>query len=130
MLELFDVDFEYEMNVNEKPKIYIAGPMSGVPELNHPAFFEAAEAFEEGGWEVFNPAALDHDVYGDTEATMEAMANDRQTFLRSALGADLAWICAEADAIAMLPGWEKSYGARAEHATAVALDLQIIYIEE
>ena len=50
--------------------------------------------------------------------------------LRIMLGSDLAWICREADAIAMLPGWEKSYGARAEHAVAVALDLQIIYIED
>lgn len=112
------------------PKIYIAGPMSGYPELNHPAFFEAQEAFEEGGWEVFNPAALDHEVYGSTEATEDAMLDDRQGFLRKALGSDLKWICKKADAIAMLPGWEKSLGARAEHATAVALGLQILYIHE
>lgn len=112
------------------PKIYLAGPMSGYPELNHPLFFETAEALEEGGWDVFNPAQSDVEVYGDTEATIEAMANDKDTFLRAALLSDLSWICEEADAIAMLPGWEKSLGARAEHATAVALDLQIIYFTE
>ena len=117
-------------SLEEKPKVYIAGPMSGLPELNHPAFFEVAEAFEEGGWEVFNPAELDETVYGNVENTIEAMEEDRETFLRAALSVDLSWICEEADAIAMLPGWEKSYGARAEHATAVALDLQIIYIED
>lgn len=113
-----------------KPRIYIAGPMTGIADYNRPAFYETAEAFMEGGWEVFNPAELDEEVYGDTEATIEAMEADREAFLRAALGSDLAWICAEADAIAMLPGWEKSYGARAEHATAVALGLQIIYIDE
>jgi hypothetical protein len=128
MLELFDVEIEYVNS--DKPNVYIAGPMSGVPDLNHPLFNEVAEAFREGGWEVFNPAELDEEVYGDTEATIEAMEEDHEAFLRAALGSDLAWICAEADAIAMLPGWEKSYGARAEHATAVALDLQIIYIDE
>ena len=44
--------------------------------------------------------------------------------LREALGADLAWICAEADAVAMLPGWETSRGATAERATAIALGLE------
>lgn len=108
--------------------IYLAGPMSGYPDLNHAAFNEAAEALRDGGWDVFNPADLDVEVYGSIEATEEAMAVDRQAFLREALAADLQFICIEADAIAMLPGWEKSWGARAEHATAVALGLEIIYL--
>ena len=45
--------------------------------------------------------------------------------LREALGADLAWICAEADAVAVLPGWENSLGAAAEVATARALGLPV-----
>jgi len=114
--------------VEPKPCIYIAGPMSGYPNLNHPLFNETAEAFEDGGWEVFNPAEADTHVYGSTEDTIKAMDEDKETFLRSALSADLQWICENADAVAMLPGWEKSYGARAEHATAVALGLQIIYL--
>lgn len=127
MLELEGVEVEY---VNDPPKIYIAGPMSGIPELNHPAFNEVAEAFREGGWEVFNPAELDVEMYKNTKNTLEAIAADRGLFLHTTLSTDLEWIYEEADAIAMLPGWEKSLGARAEHATAVALDLQIIYIHE
>ena len=100
---LEELDFEYEMNVEpsnrQKPKVYIAGPMSGLPELNHPAFFEVAEAFEEGGWEVFNPAELDETVYGNVENTIKAMEEDRKTFLRAALNADLSWICKEADCL-------------------------------
>lgn len=46
--------------------------------------------------------------------------------MRVALGVDLGWICAEADAVALLPGWERSKGATAERAAAVALGLEII----
>jgi hypothetical protein len=46
--------------------------------------------------------------------------------LRRALGDDLAWICAEADAVALLPGWKDSKGATAERATAIALGLHVI----
>jgi len=108
--------------------IYLAGPMGGYPDLNHKAFNEAAEALREDGWDVFNPADLDVEVYGTVEEAEKAMTENRQEFLRDALAADLQFICIEADAIAMLPGWEKSYGARAEHATAVALGLEIIYL--
>ena len=125
---------QFELPLDEyaepKPRIYIAGPMTGIPDYNRPAFYSTAEAFEEGGWETFNPAENDVRLFGSHEACNEAIEKDREQALRVMLGSDLEWICAEADAIAMLPGWEKSYGARAEHATAVALGLQIIYIAD
>jgi Domain of unknown function (DUF4406) len=116
------------MTYNERPRIYVAGPMSGLPDFNRPAFNEAAEALRDGGWIVFNPAENDINVFGSTEAADKAFLADRTAALRVMLGADLNWICSEADSIAMLPGWEKSLGARAEHATAVALGLEIIYL--
>lgn len=112
------------------PKIYLAGPMAGQHENNFPAFFEYAEALEDGGWEVFNPAANDIHLFGSKEASERAFEEDKQAFMRIALGSDLAWICKEADAIAMMPGWERSFGARAEHATAVSLKLQIVYLND
>ncbi len=125
------IQLEFDFNEEEdKPKIYLAGPMAGIANLNHPAFNESAEALREGGWHVFNPAEVDVDLSGSIENTEEAMKENRQQFLRTVLAADLEWICVNADAIAMLPGWEKSYGARAEHATAVALDLDIIYLSD
>jgi len=95
-------------------KIYLAGPMTGLPDLNFPAFHAAAESLRAQGRVVFNPAELG---FG---------AND----YREALTACLAWICAEAEALVVLPGWEKSPGAQAEVATAYALGLQVLKAPE
>ena len=113
-------------------KIYLAGPMRGIPEFNFPAFYRAATQLEREGHIVFNPAAKDCETYGTDiskgNATgSEAQASSQHGFsLREALGADMAWICAEADAVALLPGWQCSKGAIAERATGVALGLTII----
>jgi hypothetical protein len=88
--------------------------MGGYPEFNFPAFNAAAAKLRAQGHEVFNPAERDNEKHGT---------------LREALGADLAWICAEANAIALLPGHERSKGATAELATAVALRLEVILLE-
>lgn len=113
-------------------KIYLAGPMRGIPEFNFPAFYAAADKLRAEGHDVFNPAERDNKKHGTDiskgNATGdEAVAAAQHGFnLREALGADLAFICAEADAIALLPGWEQSKGANAERATAVALGLAVI----
>lgn len=116
-------------------KIYVAGPMRGIPEFNFPAFNAAAAMLREEGHTVFNPAEKDNERHGKDiskgNATGdEKLATELHGFnLRVALGDDLAWICAEADAVAVLPGWEKSKGAIAEHATAVALGLTIMRLD-
>lgn len=117
-----------------KLKVYLAGPMRGIPEFNFPAFFAAAEKLRSQGHEVFNPAEKDNEKYGtdiskgNKEGREDVAASQHGFSLREALGADLAWICAEADAIALLPGWRNSKGATAEHATAVALGLLVTYM--
>lgn len=115
-------------------KIYLAGPMRGIPEFNFPAFFEATARLRAAGHEVFNPAEKDNEKHGvdiskgNLTGSEQEAASNHGFSLREALGADLAWICAEADAVALLPGWLNSKGATAEYATAVALNLHIIYL--
>lgn len=109
-----------------KKYLYLAGPMSGMPDLNHPTFNRYAEQLRADGWEVFNPAEADLQTFGSTENTIKRMEEDRMSFLRTVLDIDLGWICCMADAIALIPGWENSKGARAEYATASALGLEII----
>lgn len=72
-------------------RVYIAGPMTGLPEFNFPAFHAAAAAWREAGWEVLNPA---ESFDGATNLPYkEYVAHDIE-LLRSC------------DAIAMLPGWD------------------------
>ena len=117
-------------------KIYIAGPMSGIPEFNFPAFYEASERFKNEGWTVFNPADKEGETLsaksretGDPMQAQKDGFNFREVYLW-----DLTKVI-EANAIFMLPGWENSPGARGEHAAAVAMqrhypDYKIIYAEQ
>jgi len=115
-------------------KVYLAGPMRGIPEFNFPAFYRAAAGLRACGFTVFSPAETDNEIHG-TDISKgnvtgdETLATAQHGFnLREALGRDLAWVCAQADAIALLPGWKNSKGAMAELATAIALGLDIILL--
>lgn len=102
--------------------IYIAGPMRGQPGYNFPAFNDAASWLRQKGHAVYNPAELEgnHDAAGNPVPFTPENS-------RKALAIELAWIARNADAIYMLVGWENSLGARAEHATAVALGILVLY---
>lgn len=115
-------------------KIYLAGPMRGIPDFNFPAFHTAAAKLRADGHTVFNPAEKDEQKYGK-DALKSPTGNlrtiaKRGFSIRDALGNDLAWICKHADAVALLPGWKKSKGATAEKATADALGLEIILLDK
>lgn len=116
-------------------KIYIAGPMSGYPEFNFPAFFAAQAMLEENGWTVFNPANKESEK-GTTAAASFAQG-DNAGLVKEGWDYKGAFMWdAEkviyGDAIYMLPGWEFSPGASAEHAIAKFIkkqnpEYQIIY---
>jgi len=116
-------------------KIYVAGPMRGIPEFNFPAFNAAAAALRAVGHVVFNPAERDIERHngvdvskGNATGDEEIAAKEHGFSLRDALADDTRWICKEADAIALLPGWGASKGAKAELALAEALGLEIILL--
>ncbi len=89
-------------------KIYIAGPMTGLPHFNRPAFQQAAINLSFEKHVPLNPAILPD---GLTEADYMAIG---LTMLQ------------RADAIYLLTGWQFSAGARAEHALALKLGLEVI----
>jgi hypothetical protein len=115
-------------------KVYVAGPMRGIPEFNYPAFNAAAAKLRALGHVVFNPAendATNNNIPIAGFATGDHDASIAGGFdIRKALGQDLAWICGEADAVAMLPGWEASKGATAERATAIAIGIRVTTVDE
>lgn len=108
-------------------KIYLAGPMRGIPNFNFPAFDHAAAKLRLQGFEVFSPAERDRKAYGqgieNNPTGDEALVTNPACTINDCMSADCEWICRHADAIALLPGWEKSSGANAELALAKALGL-------
>lgn len=114
-------------------RIYLAGPMRGIPDFNFPAFHKTAAWLREQGHTVFNPAERDESAYGKlsapTGSEQEISAQTGMTPLavrRDCFLADTDWICRYADGIALMPGWESSKGARAELALAEAIGLEVI----
>lgn len=108
-------------------KIYLAGPMRGIPNFNFPAFDYAAAKLRARGFTVFSPAERDREVYGaeiehNPTGDEQKVTNSACT-INDCMAADCEWICRNADAIALLPGWEKSSGANAELALSKALGL-------
>ena len=117
-------------------KIYIAGPMRSIPHFNFPAFHAAAAQLRSEGHFVFNPAERDIaktgvDISQDNLTGDNDLAASKYGFsLREALKDDLEFICLEADAVALLPGWQASKGAQAERATALALGLHVFELSQ
>lgn len=116
--------------------VYVAGPMQGVPEFNFPLFHAVAWALRLDGHKVFNPAERDIDRHGgidiskgNNEGSLAKAKGTHGFSLRAALADDTNFICLEADWIVLLPGWEKSNGAQAEHRLAVALQSEGIQIK-
>jgi len=98
-------------------KIYLSGPMKGIPENNHPLFNKVAAELRELGHTVFNPAEY---VYDGKEFPLRKAFTDYCNFIVN-----------EATAIVMLPGHEKSVGATSELALAKNFsDIEIIYYGE
>ena len=112
-------------------RVYLAGPMRGIPEFNFPAFMKAAYKLRTAGHSVFNPAERDNAAHGTdislgNETGDEKLAEREHGFnLREALYDDTKYICLHAEVIACLPGWENSTGATAERALGRALGLEI-----
>jgi hypothetical protein len=96
--------------MNTRGRIYIAGPMTGIANHNFPAFDAAARRLEKLGWEVVNPA----DNFGGKTNL------PRKSYLRI----DVALLL-QCDALALIPGWEQSAGARLEYLLARELGLPI-----
>lgn len=92
-------------------RIYLAGPMTGLPELNFPAFHAEAARLRALGYDVVNPAEINLDPSATWEDCMRADIRELMT----------------CGALALLPGSEGSRGAAlelniADHLGMIAFD--------
>lgn len=86
-------------------RVYISGPMTGCPHLNRDAFNAAEDALRLVGYDPINPSS---NGLPDDASYDEHMRADLRMLL-------------DADAVAVLPGWELSRGSQIE--TRLASDL-------
>lgn len=93
--------------------LYLTGPMTGLPEWNHPAFHTAAAQLRARGYTVINPAENGTEVT-DWVTCMRRQIRELTT----------------ADALAVLPGWETSTGATLEVHIATTLRMPIHQVAE
>ena len=97
---------------------YLAGPMRGIKSFNYPAFDEAAAELRNLGYEIKNPTEFD-----SPGARYKAMQSKDGALIDGEvagktwgeiLGRDVTILSDECEGIILLPGWEKSEGARLE----------------
>lgn len=97
-------------------RIYVAGPMSGLPRYNLPAFQDATRTLSERGFSVLSPVV----VVGEW-----GLEQTWRWYRREAIHQ-----LATADCVALLPGWQWSRGACLERETAIGLALPALDLQE
>jgi hypothetical protein len=106
--------------------LYIAGPMSNIPQFNFPLFEAVAVALREDGWTIISPHECDSEetrksawASPDGKATMEGseswgecLARDVKMLADGTYTADERGVTGDKptaiDGIAFLPNWDKS----------------------
>ena len=91
--------------------VYIAGPITGMPNFNKEAFDTAKKFMTSLGYRVLSPSDITLVIDGTWEY-----------YMREAL--KLMLLC---DGIYLLTGWADSKGAKFEHQLALILKMNIMY---
>ena len=107
-------------------RVYIAGPMNSVGgNFNFPLFDYVAERLRELNCEVFSPADHARQTIGPLEEIQRLDKKQMAKLRKEMLKDEICWIIDNADFVLMLPGWERSTGATAERAVALAVDIRV-----
>ena len=91
-------------------RVYLAGPMTGLVDLNYPAFNAKAAELRARGWHVENAAENPAPPCGTW-----------QGYMRMGI-----WQLMTCEAIYLMPGWAGSKGAAMEYSIAKTLGLEVI----
>lgn len=119
------VTFTTDMPTPPKIKVYLAGPMRGVPEFNFPHFLEVAADLRNRNYCVTSPAEMDLVEYGTIEGVLAAVDRGELT-LAKVMKRDLPAVL-NADQVAYLRGWEHSTGAILEGIVGVFTGKKLVH---
>lgn len=118
-------------SIEKGSRLYVAGPMTYMPQFNFPAFDAAAERLEARGYPPILPADMN-----EAEVRKAAMASpdgapgsgapDGRTW-GDFLKEDVKLVADLVDGVAVLEGWERSRGARLETFCAALCDKPVVY---
>ena len=117
-LAVFMLDVTTPLFLDRPRIVYLAGPMSGYVGHNYPAFDLAEEALKKAGHAVFSPAKFDLGIWGKRPAA--------DFPIRRAFSSYTDFICKRAEAVVVLPGWERSRGTLVEVSLASVLGIPIV----
>ena len=95
-------------------RVYISGPMTGIPEYNYPAFFAAEEVLLRAGYDVENPAK-------NPDPTPKTWENFMRMAVRQLM---------DCDGVVLLPGWLESKGALVEVNLAKMIGMRVVSLEQ
>jgi hypothetical protein len=91
-------------------RVYLSGPMSGLPEFNFPAFNAEAARLRSIGYQVVNPAEINQEEQGNWQVCMRR---------------DIVELMS-CDTLALLDGWQSSNGAHLEMHIAHRVGMLIV----
>jgi len=127
-------ELRMEMSDSKPGTYYIAGPMRGVKQYNFPMFDATADHLKNCGYKVINPAQMDRDNGldpvqrpGELEAYMKRPDAVHSVVERD-IGAIQTLTKENGDGLCLLPGWQKSQGARMEVNLAIWLGLHFLEV--
>jgi hypothetical protein len=98
-------------------RAYVSGPMSGLPNFNYPAFYEATFELRRRGHFVISPVECAEHLDGTGAEWADYMRVDLPELV-------------QCDTIVLLHGWHRSRGARLEHHIALELGMRVLTLAE
>lgn len=111
-------------------RLYLSGPMSGIPQYNFPAFIQAAKVLRALGHEVLSPVELDTDKQFNTAFEDQKGETENGAWAEYLARDIVAMAEFDPEAIVVLPGWEVSRGAKIETLIGCQLFCEIYNYED
>lgn len=94
-------------------KLYLAGPMTGIEDLNFPKFHALTASLRELGFDIVNPAEVNAGTKAEWRDCMKADIREMMT----------------CDGVAAMRGWSNSRGASIEVNLARSLGMTVLDAE-